>query len=476
MVTLTFCLTSKYIYNGFDHLTSLTHHNSGGSVIGSYSYIHDDNGNMLSKTENGKSHSFTYDDLDRISTSTEGNQAYQYDTRGNRLTLSGDNYLKTDSLDYVYDEFNRLSLVKKDGIVISEYRYNGDNLLVELIQDGSTIRYYYDGDQIIAEGIVGSNGQVTLKARYLRTGGTIVNRQDSSGVKGYYLQNGHGDIIGIRGQSGNLLNNYTYDIWGNHVTSTESFPNPFRYSGELWDQKTNLQYLRARWYDPSIGRFIIEDTYDGDLNNPLSLNYYTYVENNPLRYTDPSGMSPITPDTVVVGDYGKGTYDSGLQLMNTLWEYTDTYSERLDLWLFFHGRFISVSYDSDDLSRRGSIGGNGGRYSGFLQKVNKPDPAADALAKRINGQSRMKFSNDPNSREFDAISDYYIAQSKPALQKINKSVRDQMKATFEAARESGKKVYYHFEGNPSQEVINKLNEYSKRYGIEVVIDTNPLFK
>ncbi|WP_251035370.1 restriction endonuclease fold toxin [Paenibacillus sp. ISL-20] len=114
------------------------------------------------------------------------------------------------------------------------------------------------------------------------------------------------------------------------------------------------------------------------------------------------------------------------------------------------------------------------RYSGELQKVNKPDAAADALAERLGGQSRMKFDSDPIGREFDAVSDEYIAQTKPALQQVNKKVRDQMKATFEAAEQTGRKVYYHFEGEPAQSVIDKLHEYSQRYGIEVHIDTDPL--
>lgn len=114
------------------------------------------------------------------------------------------------------------------------------------------------------------------------------------------------------------------------------------------------------------------------------------------------------------------------------------------------------------------------RYSGGLQKVNKPDAAADALAERLGGESRMKFDTDPIGREFDAVSDEYIAQTKPALQQVNKKVRDQMKATFEAAQQTGRKVYYHFEGEPAQSVIDKLHEYSQRYGIDVHIDTDPL--
>ncbi|PXZ08697.1 hypothetical protein DKK70_00875 [Gilliamella apicola] len=112
------------------------------------------------------------------------------------------------------------------------------------------------------------------------------------------------------------------------------------------------------------------------------------------------------------------------------------------------------------------------KYSGGLVKVNKPDAAADALAQRIGGVSRVRFAND--GREFDCISDMYIAQTKPALQQLNKSVRVQMKATFEAAKDTNRSVYYHFEGQPSQSVINKLNEYSNRYGVKVVIDTKPL--
>lgn len=56
--------------------------------------------------------------------------------------------------------------------------------------------------------------------------------------------------------------------------------NPFRYSGEYWDETTKLQYSRARWYD---------HPYKGDITSPLSQNLYTYVHNNALIYIDPSG-------------------------------------------------------------------------------------------------------------------------------------------------------------------------------------------
>ena len=66
-----------------------------------------------------------------------------------------------------------------------------------------------------------------------------------------------------------------------------------KYAGEYYDEESGLYYLRARYYDPSIGRFISMDSYEGDITNPLSLNLYTYVENDPLSYVDPSGHSLI---------------------------------------------------------------------------------------------------------------------------------------------------------------------------------------
>jgi len=102
-----------------------------------------------------------------------------------------------------------------------------------------------------------------------------------------------------------LLNNddqvalrYHYDAFG-VATDAEKFdlnyPGPdnlFGYTELGYDASSGLSYARARYFDSSIGRFISQDTYEGQLDNPLSLNLYTYVENNPLRYVDPTGNAP----------------------------------------------------------------------------------------------------------------------------------------------------------------------------------------
>ncbi|WDQ32656.1 RHS repeat-associated core domain-containing protein [Paenibacillus marchantiae] len=133
--------------------------------------------------------------------------------------------------------------------------------------------------------------QITVGYVYDATGKLTARQIAGANQLQSYVTNGHGDVTEVRDASGNVLNRYTYDIWGNPETTEETVPNVLRYAGEYWDEVTGLQYLRARWYDPSTARFINEDTVEGELTNPLSLHLYTYVENNPLIYVDSSGES-----------------------------------------------------------------------------------------------------------------------------------------------------------------------------------------
>ena len=108
------------------------------------------------------------------------------------------------------------------------------------------------------------------------------------------------------------------------------------------------------------------------------------------------------------------------------------------------------------------------------EKVNVNDPAANLLAQRLGGVSSVKFPGRFKDREFDVFTDEFIGQSKPANFQLGSAFRRQAQGTFEAAIELGRKPYFHFDGPPGPGVIDTLNRYSKRYGIEPVIDTNPL--
>lgn len=87
----------------------------------------------------------------------------------------------------------------------------------------------------------------------------------------------------------NLIASYDYDAFGNIIDSRGSTNNPYTYAGYMYDSESGLYYLNARYYDSKIARFLTEDTYRGQINDPLSLNLYTYCHNNPIRYYDPTG-------------------------------------------------------------------------------------------------------------------------------------------------------------------------------------------
>ncbi|MFF2889045.1 polymorphic toxin-type HINT domain-containing protein [Paenibacillus sp. NPDC057967] len=285
-------LTHDYNYaNG--KMTEVWHLN-GTNQLNKYIYSYDVNGNINKRVEKvlnkpEETYTFTYDSMNRLQTSSLFNESYTYDGRGNRLTLSSNSgaYIPAGNVSYEYDSLDRLVNSLKNGTYV-EYKYDGDGLLVERKENNVTTRYYYSGQLLVSEGIVQSNNTVKEKASYLQVNGPLM-REDGSDNKYYYMKNGHGDVVELRLATGAAQNSYQYDIWGNTIQAIEPVSNPFRYSGELWDNSARLQYLRARWYDPSLGRFINEDTYKGEINNPITLNLYTYVYNNPLIYTDPSG-------------------------------------------------------------------------------------------------------------------------------------------------------------------------------------------
>jgi len=105
----------------------------------------------------------------------------------------------------------------------------------------------------------------------------------------YYLYNAHGDVTSLIGITGTIEATYEYDAFGNITNQTGKADRNIRYAGYQYDKETELYYLNARYYDSKIARFITEDTYTGNLSDPLSLNLYTYCSNEPIMYIDPTG-------------------------------------------------------------------------------------------------------------------------------------------------------------------------------------------
>lgn len=245
-------------------------------------------GNVTKIQRNGVSDLYEYDKIDRLKKETlpDTTNQYSYDGRGNRSAFEGKKPAESGNTSYTFDGRNRLRGVTDETTgAATTYTYFGDGLRATKAKNGAETRYVYLNGHVIEE--LDAAGNVLARNIW---GNELLFRKDfASGKGGYYGYNSHGDVVSITDGSGNELNRYEYDTWGNIVSKTEGMSNPFAYSGEMYDDESGLYYLRARYYDPKVGRFVSEDTYKGQVDNPLSLNRYTYGHNNPLRFVDPTG-------------------------------------------------------------------------------------------------------------------------------------------------------------------------------------------
>lgn len=121
--------------------------------------------------------------------------------------------------------------------------------------------------------------------------------QTRNGATSYYGYDGHGSVRFLMNASGTVTDTYTYDAFGIQIASTgANTPNNYRYAGERWDPELGMYYLRARYYNPQIGRFWTMDTFEGKNEDPVSLHKYLYAGTNPVNYSDPSGNYGLAVD------------------------------------------------------------------------------------------------------------------------------------------------------------------------------------
>lgn len=128
-------------------------------------------------------------------------------------------------------------------------------------------------------------------------------------------------MVNLTDSTGAITKSYTYDAFGVEKNIDDTDTNAFRYCGEYYDSESGTIYLRARYYDPSTGRFISRDSYAGKNSDPLSLNLYTYCHNNPIYFTIKQGIlfgaksetlqnqvligARKKPDKLLIGEYLK---------------------------------------------------------------------------------------------------------------------------------------------------------------------------
>jgi RHS repeat-associated protein len=111
----------------------------------------------------------------------------------------------------------------------------------------------------------------------------------------YFHADGLGSVTSPSNAAGSIANTYTYDSFGKQTASTGSLVNSFQYTPRESDAETGLYYYRARYYDPTAARFLSEDPsqFLGGAN------FYRYSFNNPVNFTDPSGLAPSLLDRLL---------------------------------------------------------------------------------------------------------------------------------------------------------------------------------
>ncbi len=176
--------------------------------------------------------------------------------------------------EYAYNKINNIVSSTVDGVTTT-YVYNGDRLRESKTTNGVTTRHIYDGTDVVAD----VTGDTTTN--FVRGIGLIYSENMNTGDKRQYALNAHGDVA-KRINADGTAEKFNCRAYGIGIVGT---PDPFGYCGEYTNSETGLIYLRNRYYDPELGRFInVDPVFSG-------ANWYAYCEGNPFNRIDPHGTT-----------------------------------------------------------------------------------------------------------------------------------------------------------------------------------------
>ncbi|HEX8003796.1 MAG TPA: LamG-like jellyroll fold domain-containing protein [Mycobacteriales bacterium] len=307
--------TDTYEYDDLDRLTKVCFAvactNPGVNAI---EYAYDAVGNRTAQDRigaNASTTTYAYDAADQL-TSTSRTDAlnptpdvttYTYDANG-RQTAAG-------TRTFAWGLDDRLASTT-DASVTTAYTYDGaGRRLTEAT--GGTVHTRYAWD--IANGIptlaVESDGSGTAQRRWVHGPEGVVSMRTGAGAAYYYGHDHVGSVTDVVDAAGAAEWSYDYDPFGTARTTTQvgtSPPaNPLRYAGEHLDAATGHYHLRARQYDPALGRLLSADPMAPELDDPY-VSAYLYAQGRPTLLTDPSGMNPFTAVVGGVWDAAKDVY------------------------------------------------------------------------------------------------------------------------------------------------------------------------
>lgn len=288
---------SNYIYDPLGRLKTVTRNGKNSS------YDYDAVGNRIKLVDMvGNTTNYIYDAQNKLQSMTKveaatptvtKTTAYTYDSNGNQIVETGDN----GSTYYYYDAENRLVRIKYPNSQVPETTstYNGDGQRVQMSDDLNNTYYLYDGTNVIAD----TDGTGVIKSYYLRgPSGNLINTEMNN-KKYYYATDGQGSVNGITDETGAIKKEYAYDEFGVIAGEQGDIQNPFKFTGAIHDKTSNLYLMGSRYYNPKIGRFITQDSFGADYGADWTDHLYTYTDNNPVNFVDPTGHArkKVTKET-----------------------------------------------------------------------------------------------------------------------------------------------------------------------------------
>ncbi|MBH8574955.1 hypothetical protein I8752_18425, partial [Nostocaceae cyanobacterium CENA369] len=313
-----------YTYDGAGQLTAISNRKADGTVNSFAQYTYDSLGRQTQAVTGDGKWVYTYDASGQLTraqfTSTNVSIAnqdlqYVYDAAGNRTrtTINGvttnytannlNQYQTVGTAQYFYDLDGNLTRVV-DGSRVSTYTYNDENRLIGATTPEGTFTYEYDafGNRVASvqngqrtEYLIDPFGLGDVVGEYNSSGGLTANYVHGLGLVGrfngsnaaYYDSDLTGSTVGLTNASGSYLNRYAYRPFGENLLTIEGVANPFEYVGQwgIMDEASGLDFIRARYYSSSSGRFTNPDP----IGQSGGSNLYSYTFNNPTNSIDVSG-------------------------------------------------------------------------------------------------------------------------------------------------------------------------------------------
>lgn len=185
------------------------------------------------------------------------------------------------------------------------FKYNPFGQRIEKISPTTTSMFAYDGDNLVET--MNASGSTVARYTLGRNTDELLAMQRGS-TTNYYETDGLNSITSLSNAAGALAQTYTFDSFGNTTNSSGSLTNFFRYTAREFDTETNLYYYRARYYDPTSGRFVSEDP----IRFRGGANFYAYVHNRPTILWDPSGRLAWGGGVTISGVLGAFWFGGGV--------------------------------------------------------------------------------------------------------------------------------------------------------------------